>query len=638
MIHPLELLEPEDFVGNLWHDWASRLATAPEGATDEGVTLDEMRGSVAVLFRGLGGPGGVEIGAAPATAAPRRLRLGERIAGAHPTEFRATYDGERLRLPPEMAVFPDRALNRAAYLWAAAVAAVSVPAPRPADPLLADLLHLKAMEAAERQVRELLPGLAPSGERMAAHLRATRTAHPASCAEAAVEELALWILGAATPLSPGARALLRDLEAGTVQAPRGYSPLLPVALWIRIEESARGRGAVDSPEPGEGPQGLMVPSRKKADRRDLDQTNRRDTFILHRFEAILSWAESLNITRMVDDDEADNAAKAAEDQDSLTLTQHWKRAASRLRVSLDLAPQDADHERLSDRFTYPEWNHRARAYMPDHTRVLEAPADPGPSPTQPDPRLAARVRRQFEALHPRRVTLPRQMDGADLDLDAVVASLARLKATGQGSDRIHLASRATERDLAVALLVDCSRSTEAVTGLRSVIDTARDSVAALAAGLDSVGDRMAIWGFNSLRRDRVFLHRCKGFSERFSPLVTARIGSLRPGHYTRLGAAIRHASAQLALEPAQRRLLLVLTDGKPNDLDHYEGVHGIEDSRMAVREAKGLGQSVHGVVIDADGQDWFARIFGRGGFTLLPDPARLPVALPDIYHGLTRET
>jgi nitric oxide reductase NorD protein len=270
--------------------------------------------------------------------------------------------------------------------------------------------------------------------------------------------------------------------------------------------------------------------------------------------------------------------------------------------------------------------------------VLEAEADPGPAPVMPDPRLAARVRRQFEALHPRRVTLPRQMDGAELDLDAVVTSRAEIAATGQGSDRIHLASRATERDLAVALLVDCSRSTESVTGNRSVIDTARDSVGALAAGLDKVGDRLAIWGFSSLKRDRVFLHRCKGFGEPMSGIVSARIGGLRPGHYTRLGAAIRHASAQLAEQGAQKRLLLILTDGKPNDLDHYEGVHGIEDSRMAVREARAVGQSVHGIVIDADGQDWFARIFGRAGFTLLPDPARLLKALPDIYHGLTRET
>ena len=91
------------------------------------------------------------------------------------------------------------------------------------------------------------------------------------------------------------------------------------------------------------------------------------------------------------------------------------------------------------------------------------------------------------------------------------------------------------------------------------------------------------------------------------------------------------------LTKAARRLLLILTDGKPNDLDHYEGVHGIEDSRMAVREARALGLAVHGVVVDADGQDWFARIFGRGGFTLLPNPARLPRALPAIYQTLTME-
>jgi nitric oxide reductase NorD protein len=122
-----------------------------------------------------------------------------------------------------------------------------------------------------------------------------------------------------------------------------------------------------------------------------------------------------------------------------------------------------------------------------------------------------------------------------------------------------------------------------------------------------------------------------------SPRITANIGALKPGHYTRLGAAIRHVSAQLSEEPSARKLLIVVTDGKPNDLDHYEGQHGIEDSHMAVREARSAGQSLHGIIIDEDGQDWFARIFGRGGFTLLPNPERLLRALPDIYRTLTQE-
>jgi nitric oxide reductase NorD protein len=136
----------------------------------------------------------------------------------------------------------------------------------------------------------------------------------------------------------------------------------------------------------------------------------------------------------------------------------------------------------------------------------------------------------------------------------------------------------------------------------------------------------------------VFLTRCKGFDDPMSPEITSNIGALKPGHYTRLGAAIRHVSAQLAKEPSARKLLIVLTDGKPNDLDHYEGQHGIEDSHMAVREARAANQSLHGIIIDEDGQDWFARIFGRGGFTLLPNPERLSRALPDIYRTLTQES
>ena len=352
--------------------------------------------------------------------------------------------------------------------------------------------------------------------------------------------------------------------------------------------------------------------------------------------SILSWAESLNVNRMTDDDDGDNAQKAADDQDHITLSEHFRRAASRLRVSLDLSPQDAEHERVAGRFTYPEWNHRSRSLMPGHVRVLEAETPVGVG-FVPDPRLVSRVRRQFAPLTPRRVRLPRQLDGLDLDLDAAVAAQVAARIDGASEDRLWQASRPMARDLSVAILLDCSRSTEAAVGGHSVIDVAREALAALAAGIDDAGDRLGIWGFSSLRNDRVFMTRAKRFDEPMSPAVTARIGGLRPGHYTRLGAAIRHASAMLAAEAAARRLLLVLTDGKPNDLDHYEGVHGIEDSRMAVREARAAGQAVSAVIVDIDGQDWFARIFGRGGFTLLPDPARLTKALPSIYRTLTME-
>ena len=117
--------------------------------------------------------------------------------------------------------------------------------------------------------------------------------------------------------------------------------------------------------------------------------------------------------------------------------------------------------------------------------------------------------------------------------------------------------------------------------------------------------------------------------------VEARIGGITPSFYTRLGAAIRHVSANLEERPNSRRLLLIITDGKPNDLDHYEGRHGIEDTRMAVREARRKGQAVHGVVVDQNGQGWVNRIFGTDGFSIVPDANRLTAALPEIYRHIT---
>ncbi|RGP38985.1 nitric oxide reductase activation protein NorD [Pseudotabrizicola alkalilacus] len=624
-LHPMDLMEPEETVGNLWHGVAQRLAPVA-GYPAHAVALETVRPGVTLLFRALGGKPGVEIAVSPATASRHRRGMGALLADARVMEHVAAFDGTTLRLPPVMDTFPTADLNRVAYLWLAALAAVSEPHAAAGDACVADLRHLAEMAAASARALALCPGLRATHAAFCAHLLGVMPDFAATAPERTVAAHARAVLSGVTPpaINPG-------------PAPRGYAPFAPVPIWLRLDRAAPGQSATPAEEAISAPPGLASATRKQGKREENEQANRTDSFIMHRFESIFSWVESMGLNRATDDDDLENAQKAAEDQDHIALTKHHKRAATRLRLHLDLAPQDADHERLSDTFTYPEWNHRARAYMPDHTRVLEVEGTQGEG-FIPDPHLMARVRQQFQALHPRRILLPRQVDGAELDLDALIAAQVAIRTTGQGSDRIFRNLRHVERDLSVAILMDCSRSTESVVGSRSIIDTTREALAALAGGIDAAGDRLAIWGFSSLRRDRVFLTRCKGFDDSMTPEVTARIGGMRPGHYTRLGAAIRHASAQLAQETSARKLVLVLTDGKPNDLDHYEGTHGIEDSHMAVREARRAGQAVHGVVVDADGQDWFARIFGRAGFTLLPDPARLGRALPDIYRSLTQET
>lgn len=628
-LNPFDLMEPEETVGKLYHDMAQGIGAVVH-YPEAGVELASLRTSLCVLYRALGGPAGVEVSEVPALLVQHRRSLRRRLATERDKTYTPVFDGSALRLPPVIDHFDDPALNRAAYFWLTALAATvdpDQPLPDPElDPLVFDAAQIAANAQASARAHHMCPGLRPAYAAMAALALAQRPQHALSSAEAGVEvAIAAQLSGNAADLAPG-------------MAPRGYMPFFPVPIWLRFAAPAAGSAAHDAAESDSPPPTTATLTKRKLGlRKDRGEANRKDSFIMHRFESILSWVESMNLNRSVDDDD-ENAQKAADDQDNITLSKVDQRTATRLRLHLDLSPADADHEALAGIFTYPEWNHRSRSYMKDHCRVLDAPPQPTAEVFAPDPRRIREVRRQFEALLPRRILRPRQIDGPELDLDALIASRAEIAATGRGSDRIWQATRQIERDLAVAFLIDTSRSTEAAVGDTSVIAVARDTLAALAAGMDAAGDRFGIWGFSSLRRDRVFLTRCKGFDMPMSPQITANIGALRPSHYTRLGAAIRHVSAQLAQETAARKLLIVLTDGKPNDLDHYEGQHGIEDSHMAVREARRAGQTLHGVIVDEDGQNWFARIFGRGGFSLLPNPARLTRALPDIYRHLTQET
>ncbi|MRX50474.1 VWA domain-containing protein [Paracoccus sp. S-4012] len=628
----IEFWEPEESVGKLWHGWASGL-DAPESHDTARVHLPEVAGRLAVLFRGLGGAHSVEIRAAADRVSRHRLSWRRRLGNAVEVTPQAEFDGEILRLPASLAVMPAREANGALYLWLAAAAAHAVPAAAEDDPLRADLARLAAVEATINATLDAAPGLAPLYQELRALTLATRPVGKLPEAEAAVEALVRHMLGDDAPLPP----LATDPPG---EAPKGYRAMRPVVLWPHTGTSTHSaatrvesRETEGAPDVSEGPEKTV-----RAKRRESDQAERRDSLIISRFEAILSWAEFLNLNRRVEDDDHDDARKALDDQEELGLGQISKAPATRLKVHLDLAPEDVDREALAGVFTYPEWEARSGKYLPAHVRVLENDIDPerlGDFTFDARARRRIRaVRRQFEALRPGRVTTSGHRDGDELDLDATVRREVGLKVAGEGSDRIWKRTDPQARDLAVAILLDISRSTEsAVTG-RPVIDVEREALAALAWGLDACGDRVMVQAFSSLRRERVFVTTCKRFDEPMSATIESRIAGLRPCFYTRLGAGIRHASAGLAAEAKKRRLLIVITDGKPNDLDHYEGRHGIEDSAMAVREARRAGQAVFGIAVDRDGKSWFPRLFGQGGHALIADPDRLPEALPQIYRQL----
>lgn len=637
----LEPWEPEETIGKLWHAFASRL-DAPQVHHGAAVDLSEVSGRLAVFFRGLGGAPSVEIRPVSPEVSQHRLTFLRRMGTEAEFIPRASFDGEVLRLPESLAIFPDRAANGALYLWLTAAVAYAPAHIREDDPLRADLLAIRDAQAMTRAALAEAPGLRALQSGLRAAVLQSRPSQTLPRDEQAVEALVRHFLGDPADLGPRAVTFGAALETGDlsqIAAPRGYRPFQPVPLWPDLRELVLSASSEVESRDTEGPPEEGSERTHRARRRNADQAERRDSLILHKFEAILSWAEFLNLNRRVDDDDPDSAKKAADDQDEIGLGQISKAPATRLKLHLDLAPEDVERERLSGTITYPEWDVRTGAYLPDHVRVLHSTAPSGDEipDFRNDPRAMRRithVKRQFEALRPGRVSIPGQLDGDELDMEAAVRARVDILANGAGSERIWRQTRPQARDLAVSILLDVSRSTESAVGDRAVIDIEREALAALAWGLDACGDDFAIHAFSSLKRDRVYIQTCKAFGEPMTGLIEQRIGALRPGFYTRLGAAVRHCSTELAGQSKKRRLLLVITDGKPNDLDHYEGRHGIEDTAMAVREARRAGQSVFGITVDKQAKSWFARMFGRGGFHVIPNPERLTEALPLIYREL----
>jgi nitric oxide reductase NorD protein len=194
-----------------------------------------------------------------------------------------------------------------------------------------------------------------------------------------------------------------------------------------------------------------------------------------------------------------------------------------------------------------------------------------------------------------------------------------------------------ERSLATLLLADLSLSTDAHANTEArVIDVIRDALYVFGEALAGTGDAFEMLGFCSVRRQHVRIQHLKGFDERWNDTVRARVGAIRPGYYTRMGAAVREATRRLGERPERQRLLLVLTDGKPHDLDVYDGRYGLEDTRHAVQAAREAGLTPFCVTIDSQAHDYLPMLFGQRGYALVRRPEELVRQLTQAWVTLAR--
>jgi nitric oxide reductase activation protein len=244
----------------------------------------------------------------------------------------------------------------------------------------------------------------------------------------------------------------------------------------------------------------------------------------------------------------------------------------------------------------------------------------------------------------------KQEYGEEIDLEAAIDSLVERRAGSFPSDRVYSLRQKKTRDVSAAFLIDMSGSTtqqvgsppvlphtsktQSWQGTKRVIDMEKEGLLLLGEALEAIGDEFAMFGFSGHSRNQVNFYKIKDFDEVYGELVRRKIGAIEPQGQNRDGAAIRHATAKLLDRPAKIKLLILLSDGKPLDED-YNGAHALEDTRMALREARAQGIHPFCITVDRDAREYIHEMYNQVSYTIIRNIATLPQKLPRIYKQLT---
>jgi len=292
---------------------------------------------------------------------------------------------------------------------------------------------------------------------------------------------------------------------------------------------------------------------------------------------------------------------------------------------------------------YPEWDATTRTYRPDWVSVYDRLQPAGDAATidrllARHAGLARQLKQLLDLLKPQdRVRTRFQEEGSELDLDVALRAVVDWRAGHTPDTRINMSHRTDGRSIAVLLLLDLSASlNETVAGSdQTLLELAREAVALLAWAIDQLGDRFAIAGFASNTRHEVRYQHILGFSERWGEAPKARLAGLHAGWSTRMGAALRHGAHYLGARQADKKLLLVLTDGEPSDVDVADPQALIADTRQAVQELDSQGIHCHAISLDPQADRYARDIFGHH-FTVVDRVEQLPERLPRLFMNLTR--
>lgn len=301
-------------------------------------------------------------------------------------------------------------------------------------------------------------------------------------------------------------------------------------------------------------------------------------------------------------------------------------------------------EPVSEPFHYQEWDYQIQLHRPDWVTVYERRQPKGNLEeiekilTEHKP-IAHRIKQIIDLLSPEGVQRVRNMeDGDEIDINAAIDAMVAIRMGEQPNPRITMRNVLKNRDLSVVVLLDLSESTnEKIHGSdKTVLELTREAATLVATAINGIGDPFALHGFASDGRHDVQYYRFKDFNQHFDDEAKSRLAGMQGGLSTRMGGAMRHASLHLLKQPERRKLLLIVTDGEPADIDERDPQHLRHDTKKAVEELYSKGILTYCLTLDPNADSYVKRIFGANNYTIVDNVEKLPEQLPVLFASLTK--
>jgi nitric oxide reductase NorD protein len=414
----------------------------------------------------------------------------------------------------------------------------------------------------------------------------------------------------------------------------------PNPLWIYKKEHIKNNNISDDEEQitrgKDDEKNESLDMQKKAEKTADDKEN--DGFLAFLPESLMSIFEKVNVDRMEDDSFDENALYHAEDLDEITIGKKQANLNARVKLDLDLVVDETEIYPLGKGHLIDEWDYRKKIYLKNYTRIkpqVTLNVLPLEFPKRLN-KIFKKVQAQLDLLQLDRIKNDRLPYGDEINIDTFIEySSHQNKSTHH--QKFYTSFERKMRDMSTLILADVSLSTEGgITQDIRIIDVIKDGIMVFSQSLDKLDDKFAIYSFSSLQNKKVFFNIIKNFKEKYNDVIRGRIDSMQPYYYTRLGAAIRESISILDKQKSANKLLLIISDGKPNDEDRYDGRYGIEDTKKAIEEAKKKGITPFCITIDVDAKDYLSYLFGRNGYKIVKDGRKLPQVIPEVYINLIK--